>query len=224
MWRPWRRSLIMVRTLLILSGVFLGAFPAYAGEPPVGCDIDWGVSCYGMRISICPQGDFELISEGCWGDDDYIWVVALNPNGDGRPGIPVTDFWLLAAYPDEELCLCTNSVAADSVTNSEGRTTLSGSFSGGGCARRGLMLRVMGLIALEPDCINPAVRDIVIVSPDLNADCLVNLSDLGIFGHSYNKDCGDSGYNDCCDYNDDCHCNLSDFAWLGEHYQHACTQ
>jgi hypothetical protein len=63
---------------------------------------------------------------------------------------------------------------------------------------------------------------IIIVSVDLTADCQVNLSDLGVFGLSYNKNLGDPGYNTCCDYNDDDKCNLSDFAYMGEHYLHTC--
>lgn len=205
--------------------MLLLAIPAYAGDPLVLCRYaDWGVSCVGMRVSICPQGDFELIREGCGGSADYIWIDVVDDNGNGIPGIPTTDFWLEAVDPTEELCLCENSFAADSVTNSSGRTTISGRISGGGCATTGgLMLAVQGKFILDgPVCIYPHVEDIEIVSPDLNADCRVNLSDLAVFGFSYNKDCGEAGYNDCCDYNDDCHCNLSDFAFMGEHYQHTC--
>ena len=87
------------------------------------------------------------------------------------------------------------------------------------------MLAVQGSFIIDlPYCIDPHVEDIEIVNPDLNADCRGNLSDLGIFGLSYNKDWGETDYNDCCDYNDDSRCNLSDFAWFGEHYQHECFE
>lgn len=74
----------------------------------------------------------------------------------------------------------------------------------------------------HPACTEVSVRDIVIVSPDLTADCRVNLSDLAVFGLSYNKSSGDPDFNTCCDYNDDGSCTLSDFAYMGEHYQHEC--
>lgn len=176
-----------------------------------------------MRVSICPQGDFEYISDGCGSGDDYIWVIVRDGSGVGVPGIPTTDYWLQAADPDEELCLCASQVTADSVTNSEGRTTISGPISGGGCALHGLTLWVKGKVVMEyPACTDPQVMYIVLVSPDLNADCAVNLSDLGIFGLSYNLSWADPGYDPCCDYNHDNHCNLSDFAFIGEHYQHGC--
>ena len=68
----------------------------------------------------------------------------------------------------------------------------------------------------------PICIDIVIVGPDLNRDCTVNLSDLTFFGLSYNKQLGDAGYDPCCDWNDDDWCDLSDFSFLGEHYEHTC--
>ena len=82
------------------------------------------------------------------------------------------------------------------------------------------------LVALHPSyapgCVDVTCEAVQIVSPDLNADCTVNLSDLGVFGLSYNKNLGGAGYNSCCDLNDDSKCNLSDFAFMGEHYQHVC--
>jgi hypothetical protein len=74
----------------------------------------------------------------------------------------------------------------------------------------------------KPACSVPICIDIVVVSPDLQSDCFVDISDLSIFGQSYNKQVGDTGYNACCDFNDDDWCDLSDFSFLGEHYQHGC--
>jgi hypothetical protein len=203
-----------------------GGRPGFRGEPPDFCRGDWGwgnVNCTQPRINVCPQGDLEPISEGCGSDDDYIWVEVVDDWGNPWAGIPVTDYWLQAIDPAEQLCLCAGSFVADSVTNSEGRTTFSGPIAAGGCALNGLYLRVRGIIIYEwPACLDVAVRDIIIMSPDLNADCRVNLSDLGVFGLSYNKSRWvDPDFNTCCDYDDD-NCNLSDFAWFAEHYLHEC--
>ncbi len=134
----------------------------------------------------------------------------------------MTDFWLQAIDPTEQLCLGANAIVADSITNSAGRTTFSGPVIGGGCAVHGLYLRAQGIVIVEyPGCIETEVRDIIIVSHDLNADCRIDLSDLAAFGLSYNKSRWvDPDFNTCCDYNDDDKCNLSDFAWFAEHYLH----
>jgi hypothetical protein len=113
---------------------------------------------------------------------------------------------------------------ADSVTGPDGRTTFSGRISAGGCVPEGgVYFACQGAVILGmPLCMYVVCADIAIVSPDINADGKVDLSDLSFFGQAYNHNHGDPLWNPCCDYNDDQHCNLSDFAYLGEHYQHRC--
>ena len=214
--------------VLLFSLLLVFATSLHAGEVD-GCESECSVSCVGMRVSICPAGDFQFIREGCGGVADYIQVDVKDIGGVGVPGIPWSDYWL-AACDDVTyaLCLCARPILADSLTSSspgvEGRTTLSARIAGGGCVLSdGISLAVQGKVILEkPSCIDPICLDVQIVSPDLTADCVVNLSDLGVFGLSYNKALGETGYDDCCDYNDDQDCNLSDFAYMGEHYQHVC--
>lgn len=214
----------MIRAILIMCAALGLAVPAYAGWGMDCCLPDWGISCSVMRVSICPQGDFEYIRGGCGTGNDYIWIEAVDEDLNGIAGIPCTDYWLQACDPAGELCLCANPVVADSVTNSEGRTTISGRIAGGGCvATGGVYLAVQGKILVTwPACVSVTCHSIVIASVDLIVDCVVNLSDLAVFGFSYNKNLGDPDYNTCCDYNDDDKCNLSDFAFMGEHYLHEC--
>jgi hypothetical protein len=220
---PLGRSLEMIRAILILSVVLVFANQVYANGIE-SCLSDWGASCYGMQVSICPQGDFEFIHDGCGSGNDYIWVHVVDKSGYGIAGIPCTDYWLQACDPAEELCLCANPVVADSITNGEGRTTISGRIAAGGCVvSGGLYLAVQGQILVTwPACVAVTCHSIVIASVDLIVDCRVNLSDLAVFGFSYNKNLGDWDYNPCCDYNDDDKCNLSDFAYMGAHYLHEC--
>lgn len=209
--------------LLLFSFMLVFATSLHAGDVDM-CLSDCGVSCVGMRVSICPAGDFEFIRTGCGGCCDYIWVCTKDADGNGVPLIPWSDYWLNACGPGQELCLCANSILADSLSNEDGCTTFSTRIAGGGCILTGGMyVAVQGKVIVdEPDCIDVTCLDVVIVSPDHTADCRVNLSDLAVFGMNYNKACGDPGYNDCCDYNDDCVCNLSDFAYMGAHYGHTC--
>jgi len=210
--------------VLLFSLLLVFATAAYAGDVD-NCLSDWGASCSGMRVSICPQGDFEFIRDGCGTGTDYIWVQVKDSGDNGISGIPWSDYWLQACDPAEELCLCANPVVADSLTNSNGETTISGRIAGGGCViSGGLYLAIQGkiVVTVASGCVTVKCVIIIIVSVDLTADCQVNLSDLGVFGLSYNKQLGDAGFNTCCDYNDDDKCNLSDFAFMGEHYLHSC--
>lgn len=187
------------------------------------CYSTTAVSCSGMRVSICPKGDFEHIRNGCGGSDDYIEVYIRDYGGNGIAGIPWTDYWMDACDAEYELCICVQHFVADEVTDSDGRTTFSGRISAGGCIPSGgIYVACQGMTILDETCTGPICLDVVIVSPDINADCVVNLSDLSFFGESYNKQLGDAGYDTCCDFNDDDWCNLSDFSFLGQHYLHQC--
>ncbi|HSG28306.1 MAG TPA: hypothetical protein VLA34_07480 [Candidatus Krumholzibacterium sp.] len=187
------------------------------------CESEFGASC-ALRVSICPAGDFEFIYDGCGTGADYIWLNARDALGNGIEGIPWTDYWLQACDVAQELCLCSAPFAADNLTDEFGYTEISGRIAGGGCILTGgVYLAIQGKTLVDaPACVATTCVTMVIVSPDLNADCAVNLSDLGVFGLSYNKSLGAPGYDDCCDFNDDSSCNLSDFAFIGEHYQHVC--
>ena len=208
--------------VLLFSLLLVFATSLSAGDVDE-CESDAGTSC-ALRVSICPAGDFEFIRNGCGGDADYIWVEVKDAAGVGIAGVPWTDFWMNAIDAGQELCLCASPIGADSLTNSAGRTTFSGRMSGGGCVLTdGLFVACQGKTFMDlGTCLIPVELDIVIVSPDINGDCAVNLSDLSFFGQSYNKQLGDTGFDPCCDYNDDDWCNLSDFSFMGEHYLHEC--
>ena len=208
--------------VLLFSLLLVFATSLSAGDVDE-CQSDAGTSC-ALRVSICPAGDFEFIRNGCGGDADYIWVEVKDASGVGIAGVPWTDFWMNAIDAGQELCLCASPIGADSLTNSAGRTTFSGRMSGGGCVLTdGLFVACQGKTFMDlGTCLIPVELDIVIVSPDINGDCAVNLSDLSFFGQSYNKQLGDTGFDPCCDYNDDDWCNLSDFSFMGEHYLHEC--
>ncbi len=211
---------ILIITTVITAAI-LAAAPSWAQY--IGCDSEASVSCSGMRISICPRGDFEEIRYGCGTGNDYIEVIIRDLGSNGIEGIPWTDFWMNACDPQYELGICVQHFVADSLTDVNGRTTFSGQISAGGCIPEGgIYIAYAGMVLLDSECINPICLDVVIVGPDLNSDSAVNLSDLSFFGQSYNHQLGDPEFNACCDFNDDDWCNLSDFSFFGEHYQHQC--
>lgn len=208
--------------VLLFSLLLVFATSVNAGDVDP-CESEWGVTCTGMRVSICPAGDFEFIFDGCNNGDDAIEVWVRDGDGNGIPNIPNTDYWMNACDELQELCLCSAPFGASQLTDIDGYTTIIGRIAGGGCViSGGLYMAVQGKTLTESDCVTTACVDIQIVSPDINANCVVNLSDLNPFGLSYNTEVGDTDYNDCCDFTDDGFCNLSDFSSFGQHYQHEC--
>ncbi len=212
------KALIIVLLLILIFPV------AGSAQHLDGCRCEVNVSCTGMRVSCCPKGDFEHIRNGCGGEDDYIEVFVRDYAGNGIANIPWTDYWMNACLAEHELSVCVSHFVADELTDSDGRTTFSTRISAGGCIPEGgIYISCQGMTFFEwPQCTTPICADVVIVSPDINADGFVNLSDLSMFAEAYNTQEGDAAFNTCCDYNDDGSCDLGDFAYLGQHYQHEC--
>ena len=210
--------------VLLFSLLLVFATSLFAGEVDE-CLSSAGTSCSGMIVNICPAADFEFIREGCGGDADYIWVEVLDGGGVGIEAIPWTDFWLNACDPAQELCLCASPVAADSLTNANGRTTIGGRIAGGGCVLTGgLYIAVQGKTIVEnyPTCDITTCLDIEIHSPDFTGDCRVSIADFQPFTATYNRGDPDPLFNPCYDFNDDDGVSLSDFAFFAEHYLHEC--
>jgi hypothetical protein len=212
--------------VLLFSLLLVFATSAFAGDVD-DCYSQAGTSC-ALRVSVCPAGDFDFIWESC-GGTGYIWAQIEDSGENPVPGIPWTDWWLEACSPDVEyaLCICPAPFQADSLTNSAGRTTISGRLAMGGCILTGgLYLQCQGkTILLEDnpgDCTDPICLDIVIVGPDRNHNCEVEVGDLVYMGDTYNKVPADPGYDPCMDMNHDNQVDLSDFAFFGEHYNHLC--
>lgn len=55
-----------MRTMACLAALLAIAAPSYGGDWE-GCLSTWSVSCPGMRIPICPAGDFRDIGGCCGG-------------------------------------------------------------------------------------------------------------------------------------------------------------
>jgi hypothetical protein len=170
-------------------------------------------------VSNCPAGDFELVANGCGTPGaSSIEYQLIDVNGNPVIGLPTTDIWFRPASPTEVLFFKPNMPVTDIPSNLAGRTWTTIALSAGGCATLGLQCLVLdpvtsGVVVLQNP---PALNSIIFKSPDLNADGIVNLSDLASFGTAY----GPLPYNQCCDYNDDGVVNLSDLAFFGTHYTH----
>lgn len=181
------------------------------------------VGCTSMQLNICPAADFDRIGDKC-GTGGYIAIVAQDGSGNGVAGIPWTDYWMGACDPTYEMCLCCDGIVADSLTNSDGETTISGFIGGGGCVLSGgvyVAIQNKQILA-QPGCTEAICLDIEIRSPDKVCDGLVDISDFGKFGLTWGACTGDSNYEECFDFIDNGCVDLSDFGKFGLHWNHEC--
>ena len=92
--------------VFLFSLLLVFATSLYAGDVDP-CQSDWGVSCVGMRLLICPQGDMMAIADGCViGGGDFLWLNARDSAGNGIQYVPWTDYWLTACNDPGDLLLC----------------------------------------------------------------------------------------------------------------------
>ncbi|MFH1754819.1 MAG: Ig-like domain-containing protein [Candidatus Latescibacterota bacterium] len=162
---------------------------------------------------ICPQGDGNTLASG----GNTICVHVEDQFGNPIAGILATDFWLVGCT-DLYLCAGAGSIGADSATNANGNTTISGTMFAGGCDLVGVHVVVQGVIVGCP----PTCLSMIVVSPDLDADGDVDLVDFAIFAPSFNKSLGHPSYNPCCDFDCDGDVDLVDFSIFAQHWQHSC--
>jgi hypothetical protein len=219
----------MQKTFMLLLALLLALTGAAIAQVSPTLS-SWGIVCTGtMEVSNCPGGGFEAVSDGCPPGAASIWITVIDVTGAPIPGIPRTDIWVDACNPDptapDLLCICPGQNITDSPTNAAGTTTITGTLFYGGCVvSDGLACFVLDPVLgvpvqlMTPQCIG----NIRFKSPDINASCTVNLSDLSFFALAYGGVYPFPPYDPCCDYNDDGRVNISDFAYFGVHYQHTC--
>jgi hypothetical protein len=164
------------------------------------------------ELLVCPVGDGGTLGElGA-----VVHIRILDSYGDPIPTIPATDFWLAGCYDGLELC--PPWVWANSVTNSNGETTISGAIRAGGCDN-GLVVYVQGVkLVGGPLCAVPQCLPIRVRSPDFNRDLVVDLIDLSRFARSYLV----PTFEPCVDLNFDGVVDIIDFSIFAQHYLHEC--
>jgi hypothetical protein len=214
--------------VLLFALLLLVSTSLYAGEVD-DCLSDVSlVNCTAMQLNICPAADFDQIRTKCGGGTGYISIVAKDGADNGIAGIPWTDYWMDACDPGDDMCLCCDGVVADSLTNSNGETTISGFVGGGGCVLiGGVYVAIQNktiLVYDGPGCPaqDPICLDIEIRSPDNVCDGVVNLSDYSAFVSSWALCSGQANYDECFDFIDNDCVDLSDFSAFATHWQHEC--
>jgi hypothetical protein len=213
-----RRPLFVLLTLAGAAALCWQGIPASvtAGESGIWDPCSSTATASGGCLVACPQGDGPTLEEV----GSVIHIVVeniLQP----IPGIPASDIWLLGCGGTLNLCGGSGSINADSATNAEGMTTISGSLSAGGCELNGLSVVVQGVVFVEP-CWGADLLclPITTVSPDIDANNVIDLLDFSAFAGSYPSP--PKTLDSCSDFDCSGTINLIDFSIFSSHYLHQC--
>jgi hypothetical protein len=153
-----------------------------------------------------------------------IYLTAKDGSGTGIAGIPTQDVWLVGCSGNVVLCGGGGSIDADSATNANGETTISGDWAASGCDLTGVSVVIQGVVVSDNATCLPICLDIDAMSPDGTGDGgivdgVVELADFSAFGLVYNKPLN---YDACWDFNCDTLVDLLDFSLFGLHWTHDC--
>ena len=204
-----KRRLLAVLMFACALPVFLCA--TIAAEACIGIPVldHSTVITNGGLLMTCPAGDGQTLEN--IGGTITITVRSMCPEWpEPLPiaGIPASDIWLWS----EGMILCggSSSSNADGPTDSEGTTTISGSVASGGYSQT-VHVVVMGILLGE-------MTNLSVVSPDMNQDLIVDLSDFVEFSLAFLE-----SYDIRADMNGDGSVNLLDFVLFAGHYLHSCN-
>jgi len=195
----------------------------YVDVPPAGPANE----CY----FACPQGDTKSLK-----DEGFYFSFTMNDLGGlPIPSIPATDFWMIDCDPAADMLLCAGSAsaAADSSTNSAGKTTMSLTTLAVGnqttlCVD-GIKPVVQGYVLQRnlPPCTDycfngtGGLNQVRVRSADLvGSNLQVNIADFTRFKQAYPP----NAYNKCSDFDCSGAVNIGDFARFTPHQKanHKC--
>jgi hypothetical protein len=164
MW--WRSSAACV-ALLFSSAIEAGVVVAQTPDPALSTVV--ANPPEGGIWFMCPAGD----GQSHPGLTAVVEVTLVDATGTPIFDYPFQDISVDGSVPDE-LHLCPGGLTADANTDLSGFTTISGPPAGGGGTSEGLAVLLSGIPLGAP------AVPILVNSPDLNGDGLVNLTDLAI--------------------------------------------
>ena len=172
----------------------------------------------------CPAGDTGSLS-----DQGFAIDIRIGWPAGGQPGIPAEDIWLIPCGGGLLTFCSVASAVADAVTDVDGRTVISNSgIIGGGCANGiavnylfddgtrfpPLLCSVCDLEVCaggQGSC--PHCMDLIVRSPDIDGNLLVNLVDFSAFASSFVF-----AYEECCDFDANGVINLQDLSTFALHF------
>jgi hypothetical protein len=149
--------------------------------------------CPPGHAALCPCGSMDWFQVQVW---------EMPPS----PGSIIT----VAINRVPGLCICPGQSPLSAVEGPSGNVSFTFNHLGG-------CLNVTFTASTTTPGVAPVTSTpVLMISPDLNGDCIVNLVDFGIFALNYLTTAV------CCDYNCDGTVNLIDFAIFAQHFLHWC--
>jgi hypothetical protein len=211
---------LVAAALLVVNGV------AFAGiiDP---CASSCTLSLVGANpplvacLFVCPQGDTNnwIDQNGLPGSGDgfFMTVTVIDNLGFPIPNIPGPDFWVVDCNTAAlNLCAGAASTGADAATDATGTTTIGqlGTTTAGGCTD-GLRVVVQGNILQEnPPTCTDICKTVLVRSPDITGNLLVDLADLSAFALSFPP----NPFDTCCDFDCNATVNLGDLSRFAFHF------
>lgn len=216
-----------IRLFVLLTIGTVVLLPAGVATPttcttPVPCESS--ASSAGGTLMVCPAGDGPtLASIGAEISVTVLYCVPPEP----VVGMYQNDLWIQTPlHPDPRICGGSLSSNADGPTDENGQTTISGSIAAGGYWGDGVYVAAYGVLigygqsVYEPYDYCDEPLPIVLVSPDINVDLVVDLADLSLFAQSYPSPQGAA--DPAKDFNGDGQIDTIDLSMLAMHYMHEC--
>jgi hypothetical protein len=140
--------------------------------------------------------------------DGTITLTLLDTAGNPIEGYPAAEIWLDSTHGNLTPCGET-LVHPDGPTDANGVTTFSGALHAGYHSDTDERLRVV----VDGEVLTSTNMHVRFNSPDVSGDCVVNLSDIGLFSQVFFNE-----YDYSCDFNWDNAVNLSDVSLLAGGY------
>lgn len=174
----------------------------------------------GGVLLVCPHGDGPTLADiGATIDITVMTGPWDEPFPYPSHAIPPTDIWVspVGDYSYPYLCNGSYSINADDWLDENGRGTISGSIAASGYSSDPVYVMALGqAIQGHDDCDNPI--PLVLVSPDINGDFVVDMGDFTLFSEAL----GSGNYDPRMDYNGDNVLDVGDFRMFADHYFHRC--
>ena len=212
----------MLRVRMIVGSVVFCLLPVGRAATPQACttplSCESSATSAGGVLMVCPAGDGPTLSDiGATIRVTLLWCTLAEP----LVNLPPQDVWIQSStHPDSRLCGGSASSNADGLTDMNGQTTISGSIAAGGYFGDGVyVVASASFIQLGDACDNPL--PLVLVSPDINGDLVVDVVDFSTFAAAYVN--GGGNVDPRMDFDGDGTIDLVDLAMFAAHYLHRCS-